>query len=1472
MNKDIKLYLDGQAVEWSKVPDILLTYQRTDYTNPTVTKNMFSKTVTIDGTPNNNDIFNHIWNLERIMDSDFTLFNPSQKVPFELFNNGEIVEQGYAKLDSIKKDGYKIAYNITLYGGLGSFFYSLAYDIDSDKEKTLADLNYIGTSNSDDEFDFEINKNTVWNAWDALRHFGQNSGSYKKWDYINFVPAYNGKPENFDADKVIINTHSATSMSVRYTTDDGVRYGTLPTTIHSGDDTFTTLDGYIHGEMRRDCTEWDMRDLRSYLQRPALSVRGFFNAIRNPMNNGGYNVVLDSDFFSSGNPYYDKAWITLPMLDASSITEDSYSGWSWYTGTALVEQRPRFCFLKVKNYSAFTQTPDILNIKCEIHATFTGTSANKLYMSSMWHSSGMQQDGAPVGDWAAYNIMTFQFYVNRNDELGSNATDDVASTNRIILASRLPNGTYWTNPNSPDLNSMPTTNKTVQWSIGYWQKVSGSDYVWVMEDGNTVFSVDLETNKMNMIPMIGFVTKSIANYDTNYCGFAYEGQYYGSRALLNAHSKQYVYTQKPVDAGSQVTYKGGNVIRSFQQIKKKDVLGGVEGTPCDWLLSYCKLFGLFIEKDKLSNTIYIKMRNNWYENTKVDLENLIDRSKDINVTPLTFESKWYNFKYEEGEGQFLEKYKNMYGQDFGKQLVDTKYNFDADEIDLLEDNKFKNGIVALEKSNYFNIKTDVKGQVIFPALYDWCTMTYYNNESDHEIYMALPAGTTTTLFQPTYPDDFYDFLPKLQFHGKDKDGVDGDGVLVFFNGIKNTGDIDYWLTDDIEQMFKDSDNPCWLQTRHEWNTGWTTRIAIETHTLPEFNRYILHNNIITATWDFGYTKELYVPYYRYEVFRTPTLYENFWKSYIQDLYSVNTRKVDCYVNLNSNDVYDFMKKFYWWDNSLWVCVKVQDYDIALDKSTLCSFTKVNDMGSYLETPTFDDYFFNFYRTDGSGNVPAQGTEEELTVHFNIDSSSPWMVWEVVGYVNILGIDSGNFAFGQEIVARFAPNTAPEPRVCGFVANNGEGQMIVVEVWQDGYEKEKYLNLNPNFVLLPKEVITPVSVTVDSSANWFCSTGNWAIIDTTYGNSGTTTLSVSATTNDTGSQRATQILFNNADGLQAYLTVKQKATDAVTLEQNEIKPIYTVPASGGNVNYKIKNDVVCQVLPEGNTANFANASGLVTYNTNIQPSTGGTNFWIHFNPNTSTVSRNASFYAYYTDGQGGRHSIWPTIVPLPLNQLASGNTEVSLTDKGQGVSTPLGASLRWTATTNNSWITLVTTSGSSSDSSVQYTVPQNNGSYRTGYIYITYKDEMGYNCNETIVVHQDGTGGGGGVIVNPTAITVDYRGGSFAISVSSSTSYDVSMSDNWVTSEMSRDNVFMLTIGENLGYPRTTNVAINSGGETATVVVNQGSRYPDDYVLDYAPQNIEFESSGGTIDVTIRSDSDWTITESGEIIEQEQNEI
>lgn len=1462
MNKNITLYLDGSKIDWPKVPDILLTYQRTDYTNPTVTKNMFSKTVTIDGTPNNNDIFNHIWNLERVMDDDFMLFNPSQKVPFELFNDAEMVETGYAKLDSIKRDGYKISYNITLYGGLGSFFYNLAYDIDTDKEKTLADLNFIGGPNPDDEFDFEINKNTVWNAWDALKRYGHNTGSYKKFDYFNFCPAYNGYPEGFDSDKFLLNFNESTGMSVRYTDDNGIHYSTLPTSVSNGESAFTPYNGYIYGEMRRECNEWEMRDLRSYLQRPCLSVKGLFNAIRNPINNGGYNVVLDNEFFSSGNPYYDKAWITLPILDNSSISEDSFSPWGWTAGETLIEERPRTLYVKISNTAPFGTTPDKLRIKCEIHTTFTGATANTLYTTCMYHSSGMGTDGAPVGDYVAVNSTAVQFYINKTNALGRDNTDDIASSNRIILSSKLPDGTFW--DGGASWNDMPPTNHTKQVSIGTWKKYSGNDYVWTMEDGTTEFDIELETNHINAIPMIGFITKSVCRHDNTKCGYAYDAQYYSSRANMDSHSYSHLYGERPINLDSESVYVGGFSIRSFQQMKKKNLLEGVEGTPCDWLLSYCKLFGLFISKDKISNTIYIQMRKNWYKNEVVDLEDLIDRSKNIDITPLTFESKWYNFKYTESEGKLLEKYKDAYSQDFGKQLIDTKYNFDADEIDLLEDNSFKNGLTCLEKSNYYNLKKDVKDFTIFPCLYDWCTVTYYKDGESYNVYMALPAGTNTTVFNNNTPKEFYDFMPKLQFHNTDNGSVDGEGVLVFFNGIKDTGNIDYWITDDVDEMFDNSDNPCWLQTHSEWNTTWTERIAIQTHSLPSFSRYVEHRNIITAAWDFGYTKELYVPYYRYDVNRTPTMYENFWLKYIQDLYSVNTRKVDCYVALNSNDVYDFMKKFYWWDNSIWVCTKVSDFDIALDKSTLCSFTKVNDIASYFDTPTFDDEFFNFYRSDGGGNIPATGTPEELSFTFNLDCSTDWFVTDDGAAFASFDPNtplSGSFVYGQTIRASYLPNTSPAPRYCLYGAYNANGDARMIRVWQNGYVGEKKLTLTPSSIVLPRIVdsASTVSVVVDSSANWFCTTGDWEVIDTVFGNSGQTTINVSATTNTTGSERRREILFNNADGLTAILTIKQKGNAKVTLEQNSNGwPITEVPASGRSVSYRLVNDIECTVEPLGNTESYAIASGLVTYHTTVQPSSGA-NFYISISPNTSTVTRNIAFYAYYVE-DGGRYTVMPTIVPLPLVQLASGNTVVSFTDKGNpDTTTPLGGSgMKWIAETNNRWIHLITTSGTGSDAYVEYSVDQNNGGHRTGYIYITYTDEMGYYCNETIVIEQDGLDNP--VIVNPTAITVDYGGGSFFVSVTSPDSFAVSTQDAWAENEMKRDGTFVINVGPNDGYERTTNVVVTTNGSNYNVLVTQLSKYPNEYTLDYAPQDLTFESSGGTKNITIRSNSDWDITE------------
>ena len=113
MRQEIELFLGNKSVEFNEPPEILFSYIRTDYTDPTVLRNSYSKTLTIEGTPNNNQIFNSIYHLDKI--SDYGTFNPAKRMEFQLFSNGDILEQGYAKLDKISPSMVVSASSFTIY-------------------------------------------------------------------------------------------------------------------------------------------------------------------------------------------------------------------------------------------------------------------------------------------------------------------------------------------------------------------------------------------------------------------------------------------------------------------------------------------------------------------------------------------------------------------------------------------------------------------------------------------------------------------------------------------------------------------------------------------------------------------------------------------------------------------------------------------------------------------------------------------------------------------------------------------------------------------------------------------------------------------------------------------------------------------------------------------------------------------------------------------------------------------------------------------------------------------------------------------------------------------------------------------------------------------------------------------------------------------------------------------------------------
>ena len=150
MRRRISLYIAGHRVDLSDESFILFNYTMEDLSNPTIVKNSFSQQISLKGTPTNNQVFGDFFRVDRKVDYNSSEvgpgFNPSKKTPFAIYNElDEILESGYCKLDEVEKDGEDVTYKISLYGGLGSFLFSLSYD-EAGNKRTLADLDFLAYS------------------------------------------------------------------------------------------------------------------------------------------------------------------------------------------------------------------------------------------------------------------------------------------------------------------------------------------------------------------------------------------------------------------------------------------------------------------------------------------------------------------------------------------------------------------------------------------------------------------------------------------------------------------------------------------------------------------------------------------------------------------------------------------------------------------------------------------------------------------------------------------------------------------------------------------------------------------------------------------------------------------------------------------------------------------------------------------------------------------------------------------------------------------------------------------------------------------------------------------------------------------------------------------------------------------------------------------------------------------------------
>ena len=909
MRRKISLYIADNLVDLDDQSLILFNYTMEDLLNPTIVKNSYSHQITIKGTPNNNRLFGDIFRLDRIVTYNGgtlgTDFNPSQKTPFVIYNEmNEILESGYCKLDSVTRKKGEIEYQISLFGGLGSFLYSLAYDAEGNR-RSLASLDYLGTDNTDTELDFTINADSVAAAWDTNQYEGDVDNI---WKVINFAPAYNGIPEgNFAADKALV----VPSQVGLQNTIDG----------------HTLRSGFAMVNLSQKYDEWSVKDLRSYLQRPVFSMRAFLEAIKKPLNNGGYVVNMPFLEKSDFNPY-GRLWMTLPMIPSIGTIKQT-SGDLTLTLSSSATTNHQIGRFTIGGSVPFG-TKVITNVNVKLQYSVTGATD-----ASLLRSSSKREGRNSLGK---QSVIFLQLVAYGSDDsiIGGSRVKSIFSW-RGTAPSEMANTCGYVPP-------FYYGNETFEPSSTYggdkFNKV-GSVYQLSRDLGFSVEAQDVAYYQLH-VTTYRIETRMDISGTTVGSKPKITGVSGGSNSLatlFRGYDTEFVPASANIVQGdnpNSITYTSAESLRTGALITKSMLLS-TSKTPADYLLSFCKIFGLHILFDKSTNEITIMDRNDLYQDEIIDLTRRVDTSRNIDIIPFVFTSKWYDLKLEGVGGAFFDEYRSVHGFDYGIQKINTGYDFNADTKDLLEGNVFKNAATILDKSKYY---TTIKvGGQFRPSVFldQGHTYTLWNTTGDTlDTSIPVPPYSAVIDYLNEYHNGYdVEFARKVEFRDAEKKPISGENVLLFWEG--NDWYKYFKLSDDLPAMdVLNNGVPCW-----NLNPGTSEGILI-----PAFSRYTYYDWIVEYSLDFGLPMEVDMPVIHYDA--ETTIYAKRWKRYMGDRYNVNTKVMTCKVNLSGLQVNaNLLRKFYWYENSLWVLNAIKNYSLTTYDPVECEFVQVQDKNNYL---------------------------------------------------------------------------------------------------------------------------------------------------------------------------------------------------------------------------------------------------------------------------------------------------------------------------------------------------------------------------------------------------------------------------------------------------------------------------------------------------------------------------------------------
>ena len=911
MRRRVQLYIGGMKADIGDQSLILMNWTQEDASAPTAVVAPYSQQVTLQGTPANDRIFG-VWRPDRVTapgGETGAAFDPLRKTSFEIRNaQGEVMEAGYVRLDGITRKRSRYTYKVTLFGGIGSFFYGLTYNEDG-SEMTLADLDYT-PAGGPGELDFRITAQAVHDAWNDL-----GTGADPLWRVVNFAPAYEGIPDkDFDAAKGIV-TPSLVGLSPTqpggYTTKGTRALMNLPSAVD----------------------QWAAKDLRSYLQRPVLNFGAFIGGVVRKAASLGYTfdasalATLGDYACAPSQPVASDLWLTLRQLTASAPVDVS--------GASLVKTAAP---VNVNPLAAWDVTGAVIP---------TGTKVTVSLSSGVVMGVGATVPAPRL--WGSYGSPTrdniFRYSVIFARFVGKAAGTEVCRSKIITLNLRdseltAPAAYKLIAGSAPADDDFGEVVRFVDLDVIDATSVRLSARLDTVLEGYDIDRVELQIVRAGVIAKVNAQGKPSWSYGESQSTFL-PAYFTGS---WDAVQHQATSLESVAGSGADtVAFVVPSSLRSGALVTKRMLLGGTN-TPAQYLLSYAKTLGLYFATDPATKTVTICTRGGYYDGGTIDLTRRVDATS-VAFRPLAVDAKWYAFA-QDVKGAFASEYEDTYGSAYGSKRVNTGYEFNDDTKDIISASVLRGAVTALEQSKYFNFIVD-GADVFRPSveLDEGVTYTLWTADGKNlDTPVPIPGANEVTLtYYNTNPEcQGYDieFANKLQNHGADGKPVDGHDVLVFFEG-RNTYEYMKVTDDDATMYAITGGKGCW-----DLDPGDPDGLSV-----PSFQRFLWMRGSFyheSAGLDFGAPRELALPRQTITDGDDRMVYGRGWRAYLQDRYARDTKVMTCKVNLAGLPVGQTLLRCFWWyGGALWTLNKISNYSVTTAHLTDCEFVQVQDKAAYV---------------------------------------------------------------------------------------------------------------------------------------------------------------------------------------------------------------------------------------------------------------------------------------------------------------------------------------------------------------------------------------------------------------------------------------------------------------------------------------------------------------------------------------------